>query len=59
MRLGDLVRFKIRDNQLDWYIGLLLRYDKFTKVAEILRGEHTYYAPGRLVETHQRGLRSS
>ena len=59
MRLGDLVRFKVNDHQADWYIGLLLRYDKFTKVAEILKGEHIFYAPGRLVETHQRGQKSS
>lgn len=57
MRLGDLVRFKVLDRQPDWDIGLLLRYDKFTKIAEILKGEHIYYAPGRLVETYQRGLR--
>ena len=55
MRLGDLVRFKTNDNEEKWMIGLLLRYDKFTKVAEILQGQHLYYAPGRLVETHQRG----
>lgn len=58
MRLGDLVRFKLHDNQKEWFIGLLLRYDKFTKVAEVLKGEHLFYAPGRLVETHQRGFRS-
>ena len=58
MRLGDLVRFKVHDNQLDWYIGLLLRYDKFTKIAEILKDDRLYYAPGRLVETHQRGQRT-
>jgi|6_EtaG_2_1085325.scaffolds.fasta_scaffold07335_1 hypothetical protein len=57
MRLGDLVRFKTHDHQVEWYIGLLLRYDKFTKVAEIMVGEHLYYAPGRLVNTHQRGRR--
>ena len=57
MRLGDLVRFKVNDHQDEWDIGLLLRYDKFTKVAEVLKGEHIFYAPGRLVETFQRGRR--
>jgi hypothetical protein len=55
MRVGDLVRFKSHENEESWQIGLLLRYDSFTKVAEILKGEHIYYAPGRLVETHKRG----
>jgi hypothetical protein len=55
MRVGDLVRFKVTDHQLDWYIGLLLRYDRFTKVGEINKDDQLYYAPGRLIETHQRG----
>ena len=55
MRAGDLVRFKEHDNEEGFRIGLLLRYDPFTKVAEILLRDHTYYAPGRLVEIHQRG----
>ena len=57
MRAGDLVRFKTHDHETEWKIGLLLRYDKFTKVAEILVKEVLYYAPGRLVEVHRRGLR--
>jgi hypothetical protein len=55
MNVGDLVRFKMNDHQQDWMIGLLLRYDKYIKIAEIMCGEHTYYAPGRLVEIHRRG----
>jgi|TARA_R110000824_G_scaffold8888_3_gene40311 hypothetical protein len=57
MRVGDLVRFKTNDLELDWKVGLLLRYDKFTKVAEILKDDHLYYAPGRLVNVHQRGYK--
>ena len=57
MRVGDLVRFKMNDYEQEWMVGLLLRYDKFTKVAEILVGEVLYYAPGRLVEVHRRGLK--
>ena len=56
MRVGDLVRFQEYDYD-SVKVGLLLRYDKFTKVAEILCGERVYYAPGRLVETSQRGKR--
>lgn len=55
MRAGDLVRFKMNDYQQEWMVGLLLRYDKFTKVGEILVRDHIFYAPGRLIETHQRG----
>ena len=56
MRVGDLVRFKTTDHS-SWLIGLLLRYDRFTKIAEILKEDRLYYAPGRLVETYQRGLK--
>ena len=55
MRVGDLVRFRTMDHQLDWHIGLLLRYDRFTKVGEIIKDDRLYYAPGRLIETYQRG----
>jgi hypothetical protein len=55
MRVGDLVRFKMNEYQTDWMVGLLLRYDKFMKVGEILCGDHVYYSPGRLIETAQRG----
>lgn len=55
MRVGDLVRFKGDDYQADWEIGLLLRYDTYTKVGEILVDGHLYYAPGRLIEVYRRG----
>ncbi len=54
MRAGDLVRFRPHDNHPVW-IGLLLRYDTFLKIGEILHNGHLFYAPGRLIETHQRG----
>jgi hypothetical protein len=57
MRVGDLVRFKTNDRELDWKVGLLLRYDKFIKVAEILKDDRLYYAPGRLVNVYQRGYK--
>ncbi len=57
MRVGDLVRFKVTEYEDQWKIGLLIRYDKFLKIGEILCGDRTYYAPGRLIEVHQRGLK--
>jgi len=57
MRAGDLVRFKMHDLQTEWLVGLLLRYDTYTKVAEILRDGNNYYAPGRLTEVYRRGLK--
>ncbi len=57
MRAGDLVRFKVYETQEEFQIGLLLRYDKVLKVAEILQSDIIYYAPGRLVETYRRGLK--
>lgn len=56
MRAGDLVRFREHDCA-EQKVGLLLRYDRFTKIAEIMKDNILYYAPGRLVETHQRGLK--
>jgi len=57
MRVGDLVRFKSHDHD-EWRLGLLVRYDKILKVAEIIVEDMLFYAPGRLVQTHQRGQRS-
>ena len=57
MRVGDLVRFKTHDGENGFNIGLLLRYDKVLKIAEILKDDNLFYAPGRLVETYRRGLK--
>lgn len=56
MRVGDLVRFREYDYD-DVKLGLLVRYDKVLKVAEIVCGDRLYYAPGRLVEVNTRGRR--
>ena len=58
MRVGDLVRFTEHDYDQQTKVGLLLRYDKVLKVAEIMCGERIYYAPGRLVEVSQRGWKN-
>ena len=55
MRVGDLVRFREHDNDYPTKMGLLVRYDKVLKVAEIICGDRLYYAPGRLVEVSHRG----
>ena len=55
MRVEDLARFKSNEFEQSWNVGLLLRYDKFMKVGEILCGEDIFYAPGKFIETHQRG----
>jgi len=55
MRVGDLVRFREHDNDYPTKTGLLVRYDKVLKVAEIICGDRLYYAPGRLVEVSHRG----
>lgn len=57
MRAGDLVRFKTHDSEDAFRVGLLLRYDKLLKIAEILKDDNLFYAPGRLVEIYQRGLK--
>ncbi len=57
MRVGDLVRFKTHDLETEWQIGLLIRYDKFIKVAEIMKDGRLYYVPGRLVNVYMRGLK--
>ncbi len=56
MRVGDLVRFREHDND-EVKVGLLLRYDKYLSIAEIMCDDRLYYAPGRLVETGHRGYR--
>jgi hypothetical protein len=58
MRVGDLVRFTEHDYDRQTKVGLLLRYDKLLKVAEIMCGERLYYVPGRLVEVSQRGFKN-
>ena len=57
MRVGDLVRFKVTEHDDQWQVGLLIRYDKFLIIGEILIGDRLFYAPGRLIEVHQRGLK--
>jgi len=57
MRVGDLVRFKIHEYEKSWKIGLLIRYDRFMKIGEIMVDDQVFYVPGRFIETHQRGMK--
>jgi hypothetical protein len=57
MRVGDLVRFKLTEHDSYWKVGLLMRYDKFLKIGEVLELDRLYYVPGRLIEVYQRGLK--
>jgi hypothetical protein len=50
MKVGDHVRFKTFDCEEDWKTGILVRYDEFLRVGEIVKGEFTFYAPRRLIE---------
>ena len=56
MEAGKIVIFKTHDGQEHWETGLLLRYDKFLRVGEILKDEFVFYAPLRLMkQTSQEG----
>tara|TARA_R110002110_G_scaffold135296_6_gene319258 strand:+ start:3737 stop:3904 length:168 start_codon:yes stop_codon:yes gene_type:complete len=51
MKNGDHVRFKTYDGQEYWQEGLLLRYDSFMNIGEIITlGGIIAYAPERLIE---------
>ena len=50
MKVGDHVRFKTFDYQEEWSTGILVRYDEFLSVGEIVKGEITFYAPRRLIK---------
>ncbi len=54
MRVGDLVRFKTTEHG-ETQVGLLLKYDKFMKIGEVMCGDRIYYVPGRFLETYIRG----
>ena len=46
---GDFVLFKAFDTQEEWQTGLLINYDRFLGIGEIVKGEFTFYAPRRLI----------
>ena len=51
MKNGDHVRFKTYDGQEYWQEGLILRYDHFMSLGEIITlGGVICYAPARLIQ---------
>lgn len=50
MKVGDHVQFKTYDFEEEWKTGVLVRYDRFLQVGEIVKGEFTFYAPRRLIK---------
>ncbi len=48
------MRFRITEHEAE-QIGLLLRYDKFLKIGEVLKDDRIYYVPGRFLDVHRRG----
>ena len=49
---GELVRFKTSELDQEWKIGLVVRFDRFLRVAEVLVAGDLYYAPQRLVKPY-------
>lgn len=56
MRAGDLVRFRESEYDAE-QIGLLIRYDKFMKIGEVMKDGRLYYIAGRFIEVYARGLK--
>jgi len=50
MKMGEHVQFKTFDYQEEWQTGVLIRYDEFLGIGEIVKGEITFYAPRRLIK---------
>ena len=52
MKGGEHVKFKTFDCQEEWQSGILVRYDKFLNIGEIMvEGGFVFYAPRRLIES--------
>ena len=49
---GQLVRFKVSELDKDWKIGLVVKFDRFLRVAEVLVNGDLYYAPLRLIRDY-------
>lgn len=51
MEAGKYVKFKLYDHDPMWQHGLLIRYDNFLGIGEIMVGDNLFYAPSRLITT--------
>ena len=56
MRVGDLVKFRETEYDKE-QIGLLLRYDKFLKIGEVMKDGRIFYIAGRFLNVYSRGLK--
>ena len=52
IQTGELIRFKTSEQDLHWKVGLVVRFDRFLRVAEVLVEGQLYYAPQRLVKPY-------
>ena len=56
MNAGDMIRFRERNNAT-WNIGLLVRYQKWEKVAEVLYKGKIIRIHARYTQLHKRGTK--
>ena len=49
---GELIRFRTCEQDLEWKIGLVVRFDRFLRVAEVLVDGQLYYALERLTRPY-------
>jgi len=52
IQTGELIRFKTSEHDLEWKVGLVVRFDRFLRVAEVLEDGELHYAPQRLVRPY-------
>ena len=49
---GELIRFKTSESDLEWKVGLVIKFDRFLKIAEVLVDGELHYAPERLLRPY-------
>jgi len=49
---GELIRFKTSERDLEWKVGLVVKFDGFLKIAEVLVDGELHYAPERLLRPY-------
>lgn len=52
IQTGELVRFKTSENDLEWKVGLVVKFDRFLRIAEVLVEGELHYAPERLLRPY-------
>ena len=51
-QVGEAVRFRVSDLDEVWKVGLVVNFDQFLGIVEILVEDELYYAPQRLVRPY-------